>query len=84
MSRGVGFEPPYVGCYGSHVNAVELYLDQGVAGEDVFAAQQQRIDGVGGGLGGLPILGLLLFEQPDAAILDRLLVAHDFVKGFDH
>ncbi len=69
---------------GGEVYSAQLQLDEGVAGEEVASAQQQGVHGVGGGLGGFPVLSLLLFEQPDAAILDGLGVVGDFVKGFDH
>jgi len=60
-------------------------LHQGFARQDVLAAQEQGIDSIGGGFGGLPILGLLLFEQPDAAILDGGQVAHHrSSERFDH
>ena len=48
------------------------HLDQRVGGQQVLAAQQQGVDRVGRGLGGLPVLRLLLLEQPHPAVLDRL------------
>ena len=46
--------------------------------------QNEGIHRICSRLGGLPVLGLLLLEQPNLAILDRFLVVHDLVKGLDH
>ena len=70
--------------FGGDVPAGEADVDQGLAGEEVLAAQQQGIDRVGRGLGRFPILGLLLFQEPNAALLDGHGVARDLVEGLDH
>ena len=38
--------------------------------QQVAATQQQRVDCISGRLGGFPIPGLFLLEQPDFAVLD--------------
>ncbi|MEY3156045.1 MAG: hypothetical protein RL257_65, partial [Actinomycetota bacterium] len=50
----------------------------------VGSPEQQGVDGVGRRLGGFPILGLLLLQQPDLAVLDGLLVSHYLVEQLDH
>ena len=62
----------------------EGYLDQFVGCEQIAPPQNEGIHRICSRLGGLPILGLLLLEQPNLAILDRFLVVHDLVKGLDH
>ena len=64
--------------------AAERELHEFVGCEHVVAAQQQRVDRVGGGLRGLPVLRLLLFQEPHLAVLDRLRVIHHFVERLDH
>jgi hypothetical protein len=54
----------------SQAGATDGDLDQVGRKQAVRAAQQQGVDGVGGGLGRLPILGLFLLEQPDLEFLD--------------
>ncbi len=44
--------------------------DERVRSQIVRATKQESIDRVGGRFGRFPILGLLLFEQPDFAVLD--------------
>lgn len=55
-----------------------------IADERVGALQQQRVARVGGGFGGLPILRLLLLEQPNFGVLERIEILRHFVEGFDH
>jgi len=67
-----------------HIHAAQGHLDEGIARKEVRAAQQQRVHGIRGGFRRLPILRLLLFEQPDPAFLHRRRVGQDFVKGLNH
>ncbi len=62
----------------------QRHFDQCFGLQQVFAAQQEGIDCIGGGLGGFPVLRLFLLEQPDFAILDRLGIFTDFGKRLDH
>ena len=64
--------------------ATEGDLDEFFGGKQVSAAQEQGIDGVGSGFGGLPILRLFLLEQPDFTVFNGLLVLRDFIEGLDH
>ena len=57
---------------------------QRIADERVGTLEQQGVARVGGGLGGLPVLSLLLFEQPNLGFLERFEVLRHFMKGFDH
>ena len=66
------------------VDSAQGNLDERVAGQDVASAQEEGVNGVRRGFGGLPVLGLFLLEEPDPAFFDRLGVFHDFVEGFDH
>ena len=51
----------------------------------MYPAQQEAVDGIGGGLGRLPILSLFLFQQPDPAVLDGLRVGEaTAVMPFDY
>ena len=60
------------------------YFHQRVADERVGALQQQGVNRVGGGLGGFPVLRLLLLEQPHLGFLERLEVLCHLVEGLDH
>ncbi len=71
-----------LGFDGRHVGKGNLH--QFVGCEQVAATQKERIDGIGGRLGCLPVLRLLLLEHPNLAVLDRFLVVHDLVEGLDH
>src|SRR6266853_4038297 len=42
-------------------SATQRNLHQGIAGKQVRAAKEERVNRVGSGFGGFPILGLLLF-----------------------
>ena len=49
--------------------------------EPVAAAHQQGIKGIGGRGGVLPTIGLLLGEQPNAQLVEHVVVLVDFGKG---
>ena len=67
-----------------HSLAAERHLDEPGRGEQVVAAEQDRVHGVGGGLGGFPRLRLLLLDEPDLALAHGVLVGGDFVERLDH
>ena len=64
--------------------AVQRHLNEFGGGKQVVAAEKDRVDGIGGGLGGFPCLRLLLLDEPDLAFAHGLLVLGNFVKHLDH
>ncbi len=69
---------------GLNTNATELDFDQSIRCQQIGSAQQQRINRIRGRFGRLPILSLLLLQQPNLAIFDRLGIIHHFIKRFDN
>src|ERR1043166_1685656 len=79
--------PPmlFMGCFcaagfRSHVDAIELHFNKSIARKQIPAATKPPINSIGGGFGGFPVLGLLLFEQPHPAVLDGGRIVHDFIE----
>ena len=67
-----------------HFLTTERDLQKGIRSEQIPAAAQQRVYRVRGRLGGLPIRHLLLLDQPDLAVINRLGIGIDVAESLDH